>query len=682
MKTLKKTKFIFLVIICIVCILYIGLVIFNYNNNKTMMEELTKNNQVNIVEGYKKKIDEWLLSKKRLIASTAEFISTMSSSSDYEKIQTQLAYVNRSGDFRSVYAGYENDDFISGIYWLGSSDYFASKRPWYLETKEANSMIVTTPYIDSDLKDDVISIATPILRDGKFIGVLSSDLILDVIAKDILTINLPVDGFAFLLNKRGNILVSPKGFSSKKCEGCEAAIKAILQKKDKSNTLSYSYEGKKYLLTYEFLENTDWIFATVLDEENIFKELTQKLFINVLMALGLVLFGLIMFFISMLMSKMMFKHRQLLDSFAYHSIQALAMVNLKGNSIFMNTSYKKLFDLEHINNETNINDIPHVFSNTSLDVSKKMKTLITSVLSQKVEQTSETFINDKQTLSWRVQVTGILDAEQNFEGAMITVSDISHEYFLEKREQEHERIMIQHGKMAALGEMVGAITHQWRQPLAALLVMMGNMKFQVTDKMISEERLISNFEKASEIIRFMEETLQSFKEFYKVNANKECFDVADTVQEVVNIMDPMARVNNIDLKFNYEYDQDYRLFSHSNHLKQVIVNLISNAKDAIIEKRDDQDELGHITINLEKSTHYKLIIEDDGCGIDTKFKEKLFKPLQTTKGIKGTGNGLYFCRLLIDKKLNGEIKISSYKNPTRFEIILPFKEVNHGKECS
>ncbi len=682
MKTLKRPKIIFLIIVCMVTILYVGLVIFNYSTNKSMMEELTKNNQVNMVEGYKKKIDEWLLAKKRLIRTTAKFISNMSSSKDFTEIQSQLAYVNRAGDFRSVYVGYENDDFISGINWKGSEDYFASKRPWYTVTKQANDMIVTTPYIDSDIQDDVISIAVPILRDEKFIGVLSSDLILDVIAKDILTINLPVDGFAFLLNKRGNILVSPEGFSRDSCAGCEPAINAILEKKDDSKTLSYSYEGKTYLLTYEFLENTDWIFATVLDEEDIFKELTQKLFINVLMALGLALLGFIMFFISMLMSKMMFKHRHLLDSFAYHGIQALAMININGNSVFMNTSYKKLFGLNHIKNETKIDDIPHIFSNTSLDVSKKIMILVDNVLSQKVAQNSETFFNDKHTLSWRVQVSGIFDAEHTFEGAMITVSDISHEYFLEKREQEHERIMIQHGKMAALGEMVGAITHQWRQPLAALLVMMGNMKYQVADKMISEERLISNFEKASEIIRFMEETLQSFKEFYKINANKECFDVADTVQEVVNIMDPMARVNNIDLKFNYEYDQDYRLFSHSNHLKQVIVNLISNAKDAIIESREDQDKQGHILINLEKTSHYLLTIEDDGCGINSSFKEKLFQPLQTTKGTKGTGNGLYFCRLLIDKKLEGEIRISSYSNPTRFEILLPFKEANYGKECS
>lgn len=682
MKTLRRPKIIFVAIVCMVTILYVSLVIFNYSTNKDMMEELTKNNQVNMVEGYKKKIDEWLFAKKRLIRTTANFILDMSASRDYKAIQRQLSYANHAGDFRSVYVGYENDDFISGINWKGTETYYASKRPWYIETKLANDLIVTTPYIDSDILDDVISIATPMIKNGKFIGVLSSDLILDVIAKDILTINLPVDGFAFLLNKRGSILVSSEGFNSNKCKGCKPAINAILEKEDDSKTLSYSYQGKKYLLTYEVLENTDWIFATILDEEDIFEELTQKLFINILMALGLALLGFIMFFTSMLMSRMMFKQRHLLNSFAYHGIQALAMINVNGNSIFMNTSYKKLFGLNHVKKETNINDIPHVFSDTSLDISKKVIILVNNVLSRKVMQKSETFFNDKHTSSWRIHVSGIFDVEQNFEGAMITVSDISHECFLEKREQEHERIMIQHGKMAALGEMVGAITHQWRQPLAALLVMMGNMKYQVADKMISEERLINNFEKASEIIRFMEETLQSFKEFYKINANKECFDVADTVQEVVNIMDPMARINNIDLKFEYEYDQDYRLFSHSNHLKQVIVNLISNAKDAIIESRDDQDKQGHISISLEKLSYYLLIIEDDGCGINNSFREKLFQPLQTTKGTKGTGNGLYFCRLLIDKKLKGEIKISSYSNPTRFEILLPFKEADNGKECS
>ncbi len=682
MKRLKKPKFIFFIIVFTIILFYIGLVFFNYNVNKSMMEDLAKSNQINIVKGYKKKIDEWLHSKKLLIQSTANFLSSLSPTKETETIFKQLDLAVKSGDFRSVYVGYEDDTFISGIRWIGSNDYYATQRPWYKFTKEANSTIVTLPYIDSDLLQDVISIATPIRRDGEFIGVLSSDLILDVIAKDILTINLPVNGFAFLLNKRGNILVSPYGFNREKCLGCEPAIKVILEQKGDSKTLSYEHKHERYLLTYESLENTDWIFATVLNEKDIFTKLNQKLFANVLTALGFIFIGSIIFTVFMFMTKKLFRHKQLLDSFAHGGSQALAMINAEGKIVFVNKSYKKIFGLFDVKTDEDIYTIPHVFKQTSLDITPIVQDLVDDICNKHILQKSKKITCDEPYEFWKMEVTGIWNNYKHFEGAIITLRDVSHEHTLEEREKEHEQIMIQHGKMAALGEMVGAIVHQWRQPLAALLVMMGNMKYQVNDKIITQEKLISNFEKASDIIRFMEETLQSFKEFYKINNNKECFDIADTIHEIVNIMDPMARVNNIDLRFKYDFNEDYRLYAQSNHLKQVIVNLISNAKDAIISIRDNQDVQGHITITLTKDKSYCLLIEDDGCGISEDFKQFLFKPLKTTKGVNGTGNGLYLCQLLINTKLKGNIEVVSYKNPTRFKITLPKGDTDGRKECS
>jgi len=187
--------------------------------------------------------------------------------------------------------------------------------------------------------------------------------------------------------------------------------------------------------------------------------------------------------------------------------------------------------------------------------------------------------------------------------------------------------------------------------------------------------LIESFDKAVEIVKFMELTLQAFKSFYKTGQEKEYFDSATVVEEVVSIMKPIARIHNIDLSFIYDYKKDYPMFSYSNYVKQILVNLISNAKDAILEKNSTSAE-GHIIITLdETSERYVIRVEDDGVGIQKGFEEKLFKEMQTTKGHKGTGHGLYLCKLLIENKLNGTINIISYANPTVFELTF-LKEIN------
>ena len=196
------------------------------------------------------------------------------------------------------------------------------------------------------------------------------------------------------------------------------------------------------------------------------------------------------------------------------------------------------------------------------------------------------------------------------------------------------------------------------------------LRLQVVEKILSEEKLLESFDKITEITKFMEQTLQSFKSFYKTTLEKECFDIATVIDEVVSIMKPIARIHNADLVFEYDHAKDFPLISYPNYLKQILVNLISNAKDAILEKNGIDE--GHIIITLnEDEKCYIISVSDDGTGIKQDFNERLFKAMQTTKGAKGTGYGLYLCKLLVESKLSGSITLSNPSCPTVFTIFLP-----------
>lgn len=205
MKIGFRRKVIFSVVLMIAVILG-ALASYNYLSSKSIIEELSRDNLKSISYGIKSKIDIWYASKKELMDANEALIDV----DDRDSATSMMDMFAKKGSFLSIYYGLEGGDFVSSDGWVPPSDYDARKRPWYIEAKEKNIAVVTAPYIDMNSGDLVVSIAKPIVKNGKFLGVLGGDLTLEEITKALDSPLYKKLGYPVLSDTKGVILYHPK----------------------------------------------------------------------------------------------------------------------------------------------------------------------------------------------------------------------------------------------------------------------------------------------------------------------------------------------------------------------------------------------------------------------------------------------------------------------------------------
>ncbi len=229
-----------------------------------------------------------------------------------------------------------------------------------------------------------------------------------------------------------------------------------------------------------------------------------------------------------------------------------------------------------------------------------------------------------------------------------------------KENEKHIKILENQSKLASMGEMIGAIAHQWRQPLNAIAINIQNLEDDYEDGLIDKKFLENFIDKNMNIIRFMSQTIDSFRNFYRTNKKKEKFSAEKTINTIKNIEDAQLKNHNIELEIT---GNDFIINGNKGDFKQVILNIINNAKDAIEEKNITN---GKIKIILE---NHKIIIKDNGGGIPKEIIGRVFEPYFTTKETgKGTGMGLYVSKMIIENKMNGTLKVVNDKNGANFII--------------
>jgi signal transduction histidine kinase len=245
----------------------------------------------------------------------------------------------------------------------------------------------------------------------------------------------------------------------------------------------------------------------------------------------------------------------------------------------------------------------------------------------------------------------------------------------EKRKKQ-ERIMLQQAKFASMGEMISAIAHQWRQPLTAIGLNIQDIDELTRENYVDFVEIQFQVKKSMEIIKHMSKTIDDFRYFFMPHKDVATFDLKNTIKSIENIVSAQLLTNNITLSYTFESENkndNFLIASYEGELKQVLLNIIQNARDAIISNTIyNKTENGIINIKVSKqSENYIIDIDDNGGGIPEDILEKIFDPYFSTKESSlGTGIGLFMSKMIIEEHMNGRITAKNTKDGAKFTVII------------
>lgn len=233
------------------------------------------------------------------------------------------------------------------------------------------------------------------------------------------------------------------------------------------------------------------------------------------------------------------------------------------------------------------------------------------------------------------------------------------------REQDH--VLMRQARFAAMGEMLGNIAHQWRQPLNALAINIQDIGVSFQFNELNQEYLDGSIATSMALIQNMSKTIDDFRNFFDPKREKETFRIKENVLQTLAIMEASIR----EKKISVAVDIDEKITSHGfpNEFSQVLLNLINNAMDAFEKNGVKECRISFKAWQTEDKT--VITVKDNGGGIDKTVMNKIFDPYFTTKfKSAGTGVGLYMAKMIIEQHMNGSITAANTEEGACFTIIL------------
>ncbi len=234
--------------------------------------------------------------------------------------------------------------------------------------------------------------------------------------------------------------------------------------------------------------------------------------------------------------------------------------------------------------------------------------------------------------------------------------------------RQKDGLLLEQARQASLGEMIGNIAHQWRQPLNALGLILQKIPILYQRDRLDEETLQKTVDKGMSIINQMSATIDDFRFFFQEDKDTETFRLIEIVAHCHALLSPILEQHNI--QFKNIIDENILIHGHAKQLLQVFLNIVNNAKDALNEN-SVQNPL--ITISSHCENNKTVIdITDNAGGIPNEIIKKIFDPYFTTKEEgKGTGIGLFMSKRIIEENMQGSLKISNTQEGAKFSIVLP-----------
>lgn len=239
---------------------------------------------------------------------------------------------------------------------------------------------------------------------------------------------------------------------------------------------------------------------------------------------------------------------------------------------------------------------------------------------------------------------------------------------LEKHNQEKDLMLMYQSRHAKIGEMFENITNQWRQPLSTINMIMSNLLDSFRSNKLSEDRLQKSVKNVADIVNSMSETIDGFSGFLVTTKEKTDFDPLPCVYAAISLMESSINQYNIKVKVNNSCTS--KIHGYSNELVHIILNILDNARDAIVHASPDERI---ITIDIvEIEGNIQIQISNSGDKISEEVFSKIYEPYFTTKEASdGTGLGLFISRQIAQERLNGSLSIENTAKGVLCTITVP-----------
>jgi len=321
------------------------------------------------------------------------------------------------------------------------------------------------------------------------------------------------------------------------------------------------------------------------------------------------------------------------------TIESIIIVQ-KSKIVFTNNEMHKMFEIKE--DEINHLELKNIFH-------KESKETIEKIIKRNDSKTYELLGVKNQNKTFPCIVKSKKTIFKNVDSYIISIIDIS-------ELKEKESILVNQSKLASMGEMIGNIAHQWRQPLSIISTSASGLVLQKEFGQLDDKTLIDALNNINETTKFLSQTIDDFQDYLNKDKSKSEFTIYSNIQKVLNILRSSFTIHEITILENL--DEYCKVYTYENELKQVILNILNNSKDALKNIENHKRYIEINTLVSDNITYLEFI--DNGGGIPQDIIDKVFEPYFTTKHKKqGTGLGLYMTHKIITESMGGEIHIEN-----------------------
>lgn len=224
-------------------------------------------------------------------------------------------------------------------------------------------------------------------------------------------------------------------------------------------------------------------------------------------------------------------------------------------------------------------------------------------------------------------------------------------------------LMMSQNRLASMGEMIGNISHQWRQPLAQVGSILINLELHSDKDKLTKEKVTQKIKEANEQLVFMSSTIDDFKNFFVPNTSQKEFSVQEVIYRAQKLLS--ASLEKYAIHVCVEIQTNFTRFGHANEIVQVLINIMNNAKEAFLAHEIKERKI-EITAFLQNGISV-ITVQNNAGRIDDAVIDKIFDPYFTTKE-SSSGLGLYMSQMIIEKN-GATLRVENVDNGVIFTII-------------